>query len=548
MNRTITIGDYLIQRLYDCGVRHIFGVAGDFILGFDKKIEEHPSVEFINTCDEQGAGFAADAYARLNGLGAVCITYSVGGLKVANTTAQAYAEKSPVVVISGAPGIKERQNNPLLHHKVRNFETQYQVFQQLTSRATVLDNPATAFAEIDRLIATALRYKCPVYIELPRDIVNCYGDPDYHFQTRNRLKSDASTLKEALEEARVAIAKAKQPVILAGVEILRFNLHEDLAELVSKTNIPVAATLLGKSAFNELHPYYLGVYRGAMGAEAVRQYVETSDCLIMLGVFMSDLNLGIFTAQLERKSAINITSQTASIGFHHYDRILLKDFIRGLIDLNIRRDRHKLNLPAPATLKAFPQPETSITLERLFVRLNHFINDNTLVIADAGDALFAGLDLITHYPQQFMSCGYYASLGFAIPAILGIQLAKPQYRPLVLVGDGSFQMSGMELSTVARYHLNPIVIVINNQGYATERPLIDGKFNDILNWNYSKLPQLLGCGVGFEVNTEVELEKALLAARDNQDSFSLLEVRINPSDISVALKRLTGILATKVRV
>ena len=149
MSHNNSIGNYLIQRLLELGVNHVFGVPGDFVLGFNKLLE-NSDLEFINTCDEQGAGFAADAYARLRGLGVVCVTYCVGGLKIANTTAQCFAEKSPVVVISGSPGINERIKNPLLHHKVKEFDTQYKVFQEITVAATVLDNPNTA--QVNRTI------------------------------------------------------------------------------------------------------------------------------------------------------------------------------------------------------------------------------------------------------------------------------------------------------------------------------------------------------------------------------------------------------------
>src|SRR6266436_4530797 len=172
------IGDYLIQRLYDHGVRHVFGIPGDYVLGFYDLLARS-QLRIVNTCDEQGAGFAADAYARVRGLGAVCVTYCVGGLKVANTTAEAFAEKSPVVVVSGAPGIKEREKNPLLHHKVREFDTQKKVFEQLTVASTVLSDPQTAFQEIDRVLHTALRFKRPVYIELPRDMVSADGNASH---------------------------------------------------------------------------------------------------------------------------------------------------------------------------------------------------------------------------------------------------------------------------------------------------------------------------------------------------------------------------------
>src|SRR5215203_2508966 len=178
MASSYSIGDYLIHSLHGLGITHIFGVPGDYILSFYDRITKS-KISLVNTCDEQGAGFAADAYARVRGLGVVCVTYCVGGLKVANTTAEAFAEKSPVVVISGAPGMKERQKDPLLHHKVREFDTQKKVFEQLTVASTVLSDPQIAFQEIDRVLHAALRYKRPVYIELPRDLVDVPGHPHY---------------------------------------------------------------------------------------------------------------------------------------------------------------------------------------------------------------------------------------------------------------------------------------------------------------------------------------------------------------------------------
>src|SRR5678809_1782712 len=217
MKTTTRIGEYLIQRLYAHGVRHVFGIPGDYVLGFYDQLSKS-KLRIINTCDEQGAGFAADAYARVRGLGAVCVTYCVGGLKVANTTAEAFAEKSPVVVISGAPGVKERERNPLLHHKVREFDTQAKVFQQLTIASTVLSDPQTAFQEIDRVIHAALRYKRPVYIELPRDLVRVPGNA--HYRPRElQQASDLPTLRAALLEAEAMINAARQPVFLADVEV-----------------------------------------------------------------------------------------------------------------------------------------------------------------------------------------------------------------------------------------------------------------------------------------------------------------------------------------
>lgn len=545
MKKSSNIGEYLIQRLYDHGVRHIFGIPGDYVLGFYEQLHRS-KIRIINTCDEQGAGFAADAYARVRGLGAVCVTYCVGGLKVANTTAEAFAEKSPVVVISGAPGMKEREKNPLLHHKVREFDTQKKVFEQLTVASTVLSDPQTARPEIDRVLRAAIRFKRPVYIELPRDQVFQPGLPD-HRPGVLRERSDPLTLKEALAEAVAMINAARQPVILADVEVHRFGLQDEIIQLARNTNLPVAVTIMGKSVIGEQHPFYLGVYEGAMGREEVRRYVESSDCVIMLGTFMTDINLGVFTARLDPARCISATSEKLSIRYHNYEEVRFQDFVHGLLKAKLRR-RASNHAPHPRPAAAFHPARGArpVTVQRLFQRLNAFLTDRTVVVADVGDALFGAADLFIHQRTEFLGPAYYASMGFAVPAGIGAQLANPHLRPLILVGDGAFQMTGMELSTAARYGLNPVVLVLNNRGYGTERHIQDGPYNDVAPWNYHRLPEVLGAGRGFEVNSEEELDEALRAAEKHTESFCLLDVHLDPLDRSPALQRLTERLSKQI--
>jgi TPP-dependent 2-oxoacid decarboxylase len=548
MKNSPTIGEYLIQQLYAHGVRHVFGIPGDYVLGFYDQLAKS-KLRLINTCDEQGAGFAADAYARVRGLGAVCVTYCVGGLKVTNTTAEAFAEKSPVVVISGAPGVKERERNPLLHHKVRDFDTQKKVFEQLTIASTVLSDPQTAFQEIDRVIHAALRFKRPVYIELPRDLVNVRGNPS-HKTLEIHERSDAKTLRAALAEAGQVINAAKQPVILADVEIHRFGLQDLVVKFARKTNIPVAATVLGKSVIGEHHPFYIGLYEGAMGREDVREYVESSDCVILLGAFMTDINLGIYTARLDPGRSIYATSEKLLIGYHSYEEVRFKDFVRGLAGLKFRR-RKLGRLPQPARelrlAKKPSDPSRRLTVKHLFARLNTFLAPNMMVVADVGDALFGATDLYIRDRTEFLSPAYYTSMGFAVPASVGAQMANPKSRPLVLVGDGAFQMTGMELATVARYGLNPIIVLLNNRGYGTERHMQDGPYNDLWPWAYSRLPEILGAGRGFVIETEGELEHALDEARSWTKGFCLLEARLEMFDRSPALDRLASRMAKRLR-
>ena len=539
-----TIGSYLIQRLQDYGLSDIFGIPGDFVLQFYGLLEES-QINVIGCTREDCAGYAADGYARIHGVGAVCVTYCVGGLSLCNSIAGAFAEKSPVIVISGAPGVDERRSNPLLHHRVRDFNTQREVFEKITVANASLDDPLTAFREIDRCLEAAVRFKRPVYLELPRDRVNARC-PYPHVPSTEMFTSDKDALREALAEAKETINAAKKPVIIAGVEMHRFGLADDVVKFAEKNSIPMCATLLGKSVVSEKHPLYLGIYEGAMCRESLRNYVEDSDCLIMLGAFLTDIDMGIFTANLDPAKCIYSTADQTRISHHHFLDILVTDFVKGLgkLDLKVTK-RPMLARPKGAATKFVMRPDDKITNLRLFARINELLDETMVVIADVGDCLFGAADLTIYRKTEFISPAYYTSMGFAIPASIGVNVAAPERRPLVLVGDGAFQMTCMELSTAVRHGFNPIVIVLNNKGYTTERFLQDGPFNDILNWNYHRMPDLLGGGWGFEVRTEGELDQALNAALANQDAFSILNVHLEPDDISEALKRLAEGLAKR---
>jgi indolepyruvate decarboxylase len=339
---------------------------------------------------------------------------------------------------------------------------------------------------------------------------------------------------------------AKQPVVLADVEVHRFGLQELLLSLIEKTNIPFASTILGKSVMSEQHPLCLGVYEGAMGRDDVREYVESSDCVIMLGTFMTDINLGIYTARLDPARSISATSEKLSIRYHSFEDVRFKDFMRGLVEAKLKR-REPGRHPHPEEESGFQiQPGTKLTVKRVFQRLNAFLSDETIVVVDVGDALFGAADLFVHRRTEFLGPAYYASMGFAVPAAIGAQLANPALRPLVIVGDGAFQMTGMEITTALRQNLNPTVVILNNAGYGTERHIHNGPYNDILPWEYSRIPEVLGRGRGFIARTDDELDRALRAAKADTAQASIIDVRLDPMDRSPALERLAERLSKRI--
>jgi indolepyruvate decarboxylase len=541
----MTIADYLIRRLQDYGIGHVFGIPGDYVLAFYAQLAESP-IKVIGCTREDNAGFAADAYARIHGMGAICVTYCVGGLSVCNSIAGAYAEKSPVVVITGSPGLAERVNNPFLHHRVRDFRTQLEVFEKICVAATELSDRLTAFREIDRVLHAVARYKRPGYIEIPRDMVRAVPDGAYRFAYPEPT-SNPEALAEAADEAVNLISRSKRPIIIAGVEIHRFGLQDRLTALAEQAHIPIAATLLGKSAIRETHPLYVGLYEGAMSRHEVTEFVEDSDCIILLGEFMTDINLGIFTAKLDPTKCILANSETLQIRHHRFDDVLLGDFIR---EMTARRPTPGRRVPPRRTgfngEKFVVRPGAPLTIARLFARLNEALDDDTIVIADVGDALFGAAELVIRQRTEFLSPAYYTSMGFAVPATLGASFARPGARVIAIVGDGAFQMTGMELSTIVRHGFDPIVIVLDNKGYGTERLLHAGEFNDIAAWHYHRLPEVIGGGAGYEARTEDEFERALTSALTDRSRASLIQAHIGIDDRSQALDRLAERLSKRV--
>jgi indolepyruvate decarboxylase len=284
-----------------------------------------------------------------------------------------------------------------------------------------------------------------------------------------------------------------------------------------------------------------------MSRAEVRSYVEDSDCLILLGAFLTDMDLGIYTAKLDPRRWIFASSEDVRIRHHHFHDIRFPDFVNGLLETQMSVVPRSLPRMAHEMPSAYvPDKRAKITNRRLFARINELLDEHTVVVADVGDSLFGASDLVIHRDSEFLGPAYYTSMGFGVPAAVGVQVANRKRRPLVLVGDGGFQMTGMELSTAQRLKFNPIVIVLNNAGYATERFLQEGPFNDLQNWRYHDVPKIIGGGFGMEVHTEGDLETALETALEQRDTVSILNVHLAKDDISPALERLTSSLRKRI--
>ncbi|MGD9667479.1 MAG: alpha-keto acid decarboxylase family protein [Hyphomicrobiaceae bacterium] len=534
-----TVATYLLSRLKEAGIRHAFGVPGDYVLTFmDRMIES--GIEVVGTCNELNAGYAADAYARINGIGCICVTWGVGGFSAMNAVAGAYAEQVPVVVLVGSPRTTQRRSSMLLHHGVGDFTTMQKAYSFITVSSVLLDDPGEAPQRIDAALTRCLAEKRPIMMEIPADMVDsaCIAPGPF---PKVRRESDPEALREAIDEAMSLLEAAERPVILGGVELHRFGLMAEFQRLVEASHMPVATTLLGKTVISEHHPQAIGVYEGATSRHAVREIVEGSDVLLCLGAWMSDINFGIYSSRLHDRRMILANSGRLKISHHVYENVWIGDAVSGLAE---RMPPSGLSHPPFSGVSRLvasgfkARAGEKMTVERLINWLNTLISDNTIVIADTGDALFAAADLVMHNDVGFLGQAFYLSIGYALPATLGASLADPKRRAVTLIGDGAFQMTAQELSTLCRRNSNAVLLLLNNDGYTTERVIHEGPYNNIQRWDYHRLPEVFGSGWGVRVATEDEFEAALSRAIETQQGPVLIEIMLDRMDTSEALVRL----------
>ncbi|MEM1369370.1 MAG: thiamine pyrophosphate-dependent enzyme [Cyanobacteria bacterium P01_H01_bin.15] len=550
------IGEALISALQEKNVDRVYVVAGDYVLNFLKRIEESP-IELICMAGEEGAGFAADAHARLHGFAAVVVTYGVGALKLLNPIAGAFAERSPVLVISGAPGVRESHDHELLHHKIKATDTQQRFFDEICAESARLDSARTAAGSIAKVIAAMERESRPGYLELPRDCMTRTLPWPLKLISPHQEKGDYPLHhRDICEQLLQWMRTRKRPIVLAGLELHRYGLQSNLAALLEREGWPFVTTLSAKTLLSERHPNYLGIYEGAMSSETVTSAIENSDGVLQIGAPLSDLDSGIFTANLNPSTTITVEMEQGTISPEGIEDALDP---RQLLEIFLELGPPPQSKPIAERLSQLnssteqpsftPRNNEPIKLMRLIAALRTSLQNDSILLADPGDALFSSaLDLRLPNQGSFLTSGYWASLGFAVPAAVGAWGAKPSLRPVVISGDGSFLMSVLELATMVRYGIPAFVIVLDNKGYGTERPILDGCFNDIAPVNHEVLARAYGFVDTARVETEEQLWSALTRLQREHSGPTLMSVDLQPDDRSTALTRLTQSLSQRVKV
>jgi indolepyruvate decarboxylase len=531
----MNLSQALLHALRNHGAREIFGIPGDFALDFFAEMERTGVLPLYTLSHEPAVGFAADGAARYGGgLGVAAVTYGAGALNMVNAVAAAYAEKTPVVVISGAPGESERETGLLLHHQAKTIDSQFAIYREITCHQARLDDPARAPADIAAALQACLRHSRPVYLELPRDKV---AAPCRAVEMFAPALFDPQAVAACVDELLARLASALSPVLMAGIEVRRYGLEAKVAQLIRRLNIPVVTSFMGRGVLADCGLTIAGTYLGVAGDAEVTELVEASDALLMMGVILSDTNFGVSRRKIDLRKSILALDGQVTLGYHVYSDISLEALLDGLL---ARTDMRPVsnNFPA-AVCRDLPRnlrdDEGPISPADIAAAVNDLVEQGQHfpIVSDIGDCLFTALDIRS---SAVLAPGYYATMGFGVPAGMGLQ-ARSGERPLILVGDGAFQMTGWELGNCRRYGWDPIVVVLNNAGWEMLRTIRPGsRFNDLGDWDFCAAAAALG-GDGLRAASRRELKAALQSAVNTRGRFQLIDAKIPAGAISRTLSR-----------
>ncbi|PFJ04659.1 indolepyruvate decarboxylase [Bacillus cereus] len=549
LKKQYTVSEYLLDRLHELGIEHIFGVPGDYNLAFLDDVIAHKNLEWIGNCNELNAAYAADGYARIKGIAALITTFGVGELSAINGIAGSYAENVPVIKITGTPPTTVMENGELVHHTLGDgkFDHFSNMYREITVAQTNL-TPEHAAEEIDRVLRACWNEKRPVHINLPIDVYNKPINKPTESILNNPILSNKEALDKMLLHATSKINSAKKPVILADFEVNRSHAEEDLQHFVEKTGFPIATLSMGKGIFPEKHPRFIGVYSGDVSSTYLRKRIDESDCIISIGVKLTDTITGGFTQGFTKEQVIEIHPYTVKIIDKKYGPVVMKDVLQHLSDAIEHRNEEILEIKpfiseSSSITEKFNPKAQIITQKRFWQQLYHFLQENDVLIAEQGTPYFGSAALPLPNNTTYVGQPLWGSIGYTLPALLGTQLADLSRRNILIIGDGSFQLTVQELSTMLRQNLKPIIFLINNNGYTVERAIHGQKqpYNDIQMWKYDKLTNIFGSeekSLTFKVKNEIDLAAVLSNITINMDRLIFIEVVMNQGDQPELLAKL----------
>ncbi|WP_444902533.1 thiamine pyrophosphate-binding protein [Microbulbifer sp. SSSA007] len=541
-----TVGTYLAQRLKDAGVRHYFALPGDYNLVLLDQLLMHRDLQMISCCNELNAGYAADGYARATGgPSAAVVTFSVGGLSMINAVAGAYAEDLPLIAISGGPNTNSEAEWEYLHHTLGKVDYSYQreMYSRITAETVIIHHPSLAPAAIDRAIDTAMLRRKPVYIEIAANVANAPTSAPIPRGFARRATSDPDSLNAATKHVAEFLNAAERPVLIAGSKIRAANARIALHDLAQSCSYGVATMPDAKGIVSEAHENFMGIYWGPVSTPGCSEIIDTSDALLFAGPQFTDYTTTGHQLGFEKSRAIFCHPASIQLGETCYSNVHMNDLLEALVGQLKPNDGALKAYRRVSSPKHIPQPgkaKTPLSIRQLFTRIQKLLDRKSTLLVETGDSWFNGMELSLPEGAQFEIQMQYGSIGWSVGATLGYALGKDKGRLISCIGDGSFQLTAQEISTMIRYQVDPIIFLINNGGYTIEVEIHDGPYNKIKNWNYAQLVEVFSAGEGdawgCKVSTEGELDKAIKEAKSRK-GLCLIEVIIDRNDCNVNLLR-----------
>ncbi|WP_439671828.1 Indole-3-pyruvate decarboxylase [Cupriavidus necator] len=545
------IGTFLARRLKEAGVRHVFGVPGDFNLSFLEQIQDAPGIEFVGNCNELNAAYAADGYARTSGLAAFVTTFGVGDLAAIGGIAGAYAENVPIVHITGAPPLHAVNSGALVHHTL--VDGDYENISRCMSEFTVAQariTPANAAYEIDRVLRSCWLERRPVHLQLPSDVTHIVVEVPSTPLLLADPASDPEQLRVAIQRIVEALDAARAPVLLVDADADRFGVTDLIVKIAEKCAIPCASLMPAKGAIDETCSHYIGSYAGAASAASVRHVVENTDCLIGVGLRFTDSSTALFSQRINMESFIDLRRHDLSIGTTQMPGVTLRDVLAGVHESaksNSRPLAGELSAPANLTDPAPVSDDAPLTHATLWPRVRRFLQPGDVIVGEAGTAHAGLVSMSLPAGASYIAAPTWGAVGFSLPALFGSHVGASSRRHLLFIGDGSFQFTAQELSSILRRGLKPVIFLLNNGGYTIERMILgeNSAYNDVDNWRYTDLARAFDRhdrSLSIEVRTVGELDVALGRA-ESADCLVFVELNLPKMDAPALLKQFAGHLA-----
>jgi len=544
---TFTIGSYLATRLEQIGLKHHFAVAGDYNLVLLDQLLLNERVSQIYCCNELNCGFAAEGYARENGAAACVVTYSVGALSAFNALASAYAESLPVILISGSPNTNDLGTDHLLHHTLGtlNFRYQFEMARHITCEAVAITHAEEAPWLIDKAIRAAFRNRKPVYIEIPCNLSGALcAPPGPRAELLDLPESDPASLAAAVDAASAFLRKAVRPILLAGPRLRSYGGEKAFRDLAEAVGCAVAVMSGAKSVFPEQHSQFIGLYLGSVSSPGCNELVESADAVLAAGPIFNDYTTVGWSSQPSANKTIHVDPDRVHVAGVTYNDVFLNEFLAALAEAAKKNPTNSTTLTEfrRTRVETIQPPiadaDTPLTRLEMCRQIQAVIDPNTTLIVETGDSWFNGFNMALPSGAKFEIEMQYGHIGWSVPATFGYALAAPDRRIVLMVGDGSFQLTAQEVCQMVRHKLPVVIFLVNNSGYTIEVEIHDGPYNNVKNWDYAGIMNVFnstdGEGQGFRA-TGKELAVAIGEALAHKTGPTLIECTIDRDDCTKEL-------------